>query len=72
MYELLLKDIKTTNTFDELHAIVINIEKNINNRPLTYVKGEKEEEQVLIPTQFCGDKMSILSTDSAQMLKTRS
>ena len=65
MYELLLKDIKTalykvlgrstlTSTFDELHAIVIDIEKNINNRPLTYVKGEQEEEQVLIPRQFCG------------------
>ena len=29
--------------------IVIDIEKNVNNRPLTYVESEQEEEQVLTP-----------------------
>ena len=58
MHERLLKDIKealykvlgrSTLTFHQLHAIVIDIEKNVNNRPLTYVEGEQEEEQVLTP-----------------------
>ena len=58
MYERLLKDIKkalykvlgrSTLCFDQLQAIVIDIEKNVNNRPLTYVESEQEEEQVLTP-----------------------
>ena len=55
MYERLLKDIKkkvlgrSTLSFDQLEAIVIDIEKNVNNRPLTYVESEQEEEQVLTP-----------------------
>ena len=58
MYEQLLKDMKralykvlgrSTLTFDQLHAVVIDIEKNVNNRPLTYVEGEQEEKQVLTP-----------------------
>ena len=58
MYERLLKDIKkalykvlgrSTLCFDQLQAIVIDIEKNVNNRPLTYIESEQEEEQVLTP-----------------------
>ncbi|XP_028390705.1 uncharacterized protein LOC114515614 [Dendronephthya gigantea] len=58
MYERLLKDIKktlykvlgrSTLSFDQLEAIVIDVEKNVNNRPLTYVESEQEEEQVLTP-----------------------
>ena len=58
MYERLLKDIKkslykvlgrSTLSFDQLEAIDIDIEKNVNNRPLTYVESEQEEEQVLTP-----------------------
>jgi hypothetical protein len=56
MYERLLKDIKKP-FFDQLQfiviynllAIVIDIEENVNNRPLTYVESEQEEEQVLTP-----------------------
>ena len=66
MYERLLKDIKkslykvlgrSTLSFDQLEAIVIDIEKNVNNRPLTYVESEQEEEQVLTPNPiFMGTK----------------
>ena len=58
MYERLLKDInktlykvlgRSTLYFDQLEAVVIDIEKNVNNRPLTYVESEQEEEQVLTP-----------------------
>jgi hypothetical protein len=56
MYERLLKDIKKP-FFDQLQfiviynllAIVIDIEENVNKRPLTYVESEQEEEQVLTP-----------------------
>ncbi|CAB4016980.1 white-brown complex homolog 30, partial [Paramuricea clavata] len=59
MYERLLKDIKKP-FFDQLQvividikenalAIVIDIEGNVNNRPLTYVESEQEEEKVLTP-----------------------
>ncbi len=58
MYERLLKDIKktlykvlgrSTLYFDQLEAVVIDIEENVNNRPLTYVESEQEEEPVLTP-----------------------
>ena len=50
MYERLIKDIKKT-----LHktlgatAVVIDIEKHMNNRPLTYVESGEWEPQVLTP-----------------------
>ena len=58
MYERLLKDIKktlykvlgrSTLYFDQLEAVVIDVEKNVYNRPLTYVESEQEEKQVLTP-----------------------
>ena len=58
MYERLLRDIKKTLykilgraslDFDHLRTIVIDIEKHLNNRPLTYVESEAGEEEVLTP-----------------------
>ena len=58
MYEQLIKDVKKTLhktlgrthlTFEQLEAVVIDIEKNLNNRPLTYLDSDGGEEQVLTP-----------------------
>ena len=58
IYERLLKDIKKTLykvlgmanlTYDQLESVVIDIEKHVNNRPLTYVESEIGEEHVLTP-----------------------
>ena len=58
MYERLIKDVKKTLyktlgktklTFEQLEAVVMDIEKCMNNRPLTYVKSESGEDQVLTP-----------------------
>ena len=58
MYERLLRDIKKTLfkvlgkaklPFEQLEAVVIDLEKNVNNRPLTCVEMEQEEDHVLTP-----------------------
>ena len=58
MYERLLRDIKKTLfkvlgkaklPFEQLEAVMIDLEKNVNNRPLTYVEMEQEESHVLTP-----------------------
>ena len=58
MYEQLIKDVKKTLhktlgrthlNFEQLEAVVIDIEKNLNNRPLTYLDSDGGEEQVLTP-----------------------
>ena len=58
MYERLIKDLKKTLhktmgrthlTFEQLEAVVIDVEKNLNNRPLTYLDSDGGEEQVLTP-----------------------
>ena len=82
MYERLLKDIKkalykvlgrSTLCFDQLQAIVIDIEKNVNNRPLTYVESEQEEEQVLTPnTILWGQNVHTIDesdTDDGEVVK---
>ena len=58
MYERLIKDVKktlhktlgrTNLSFEHLEAVIIDIEKNLNNRPLTYLDSDGGEEQVLTP-----------------------
>ena len=58
MYERLIKDIKKTlyktlgNTLlkpEQLEAVIMDIERHLNNRPLTYVESDSGEEQVLTP-----------------------
>ena len=54
----MIKDVKKTLhktlgrthlTFEQLEAVVIDVEKNLNNRPLTYLDSDGGEEQVLTP-----------------------
>ena len=56
MYEKLIRDLqrtlyktlgKTHLKFEQLEAVVMDIERHLNNRPLTYVESESGEEQVL-------------------------
>ena len=58
MYERLIKDIKTTlyktlgKTLlkpEQLEAIIMDVERHLNNRPLMYVESDGGEEQVLTP-----------------------
>ena len=58
MYERLIKDVKTTLyktmgranlQLEQIAAIVMDIERHLNNRPLTYVESETCEEEVLTP-----------------------
>ena len=58
LYERLIKEIKTTLyktlgkshlLFNQLETVILDIERHLNNRPLTYVKSNQEEEQVLTP-----------------------
>ena len=58
MYERLIKDVKKTLhktlgrthlTFEQLEAVLIDVEKNLNNRPLSYFYSNGGEEQVLTP-----------------------
>ena len=59
MYERLLKEIKKTLyktlgkthlLFKHLEAVVTDIERHLNNRPLTYVESEGGDEEVLTPS----------------------
>ena len=58
MYERLIKEVKRTlyKTMGRTHleyaqfeAVVMDIERHLNNRPLTYMESETGEEQVLTP-----------------------
>ncbi|XP_028403379.1 uncharacterized protein LOC114526078 [Dendronephthya gigantea] len=58
MYERLIKEIKKTLYktmgrshlyYDQMEAIVMDIERHLNNRPLTYLESHNGEEQVLKP-----------------------
>ena len=58
MYEWLIKDIKKTlyktlgKTLlkpEQLEAVIMVIERHLNNRPLTYVESDSGEEQVVTP-----------------------
>ncbi len=66
LYERLIKEIKATLyktlgksrlLFNQLETVILDIERHLNNRPLTYVESSQEEEQILTPTQFSGDKI---------------
>ena len=62
MYERLIKDLKRAlfktigklllsfNKFDE--TVVMEIERHMNNRLVSYVEGDNEESQVLTPSMI--------------------
>ena len=58
LYERLIKEIKATLyktlgksrlLFNQLETVILDIERHLNNRPLTYVESSQEEEQILTP-----------------------
>ena len=58
MYERLIKNVKKTLpktlgrthlTFEQLEAVVIDVEKNLSNQPLSYLDSNGGEERVLTP-----------------------
>ena len=58
LYERLIKEIKTTLyktlgkthlLYDQLETVIFDIDRHLNNRPLTYVESSQEEEQILTP-----------------------
>ena len=70
MYERLIKEVKKTLyktlgkthlTLDQLIAVVMDIERHLNNRSLTYIESDGGEPQVLTPnTILWGDDSHIL------------
>jgi hypothetical protein len=70
MYERLIKEVKKTLyktlgkthlTLDQLIAVVMDIERHLNNRSLTYIESDVGEPQVLTPnTILWGDDSHIL------------
>ena len=58
IYERLIQELKKTLyktlgkthlMFNQLQAVIMDIERNLNNRPLTYVESGHGEEQILTP-----------------------
>jgi hypothetical protein len=58
LYERLIKEIKATLyktlgkshlLFNQLETVILDIERHLNNRPLTYVESSQEEQQILTP-----------------------
>jgi len=58
MYERLIKSVKktlyktlgrTTLNFEQFESVIADIERHLNNRPLTYLESDGWEEQVLTP-----------------------
>ena len=51
-------------SFDNLETVIMDIEINMNNRPLTYVESESGEEQVLTPNALiCGTNIYLINDD---------
>ena len=61
MYERVIKDLKktihktlgkTTLNFENLETVILDIERHLNNRPLTYVECDGGDEQELTPNML--------------------
>ena len=61
MYERLIKDLKRALyktvgkflvSFEHFGTIVMDMERHMNNRSLTYVEGDSEERQALTPSMI--------------------
>ena len=50
----------------------MDVEKNVNNRPLTYVEAEGGEEEVLTPDTFLwGDVYPVEDTEDADAVEEK-
>ena len=67
MYERIMKEIKTMLyktvgkahlTFEQLNIMVMDIERHLNNHPLTYVESDGGEEQILTPNTIMWGQQS--------------
>ena len=65
MYERSIKDLrralfktvgKSLLSFSQFETVVMDIERHMNNRPLTHVEGDNEESQVLTPSMIMWGK----------------
>ena len=65
MYKRLIKDIKKTLyktlgkthlTFEQLEVVIMDTERHLNNRPLTYVESDGGDEKVLTPNMIIWDQ----------------
>ena len=83
MYERIIKEVKKTLyktlgktqlTFEQLSAVVMDIELHLNNRPLTYIESDGGEPRVLAPnTILWGEDSYILEDqerDEREVTKT--
>ena len=70
IYERLIRDLKKALykslgrchlSFDNLEMVIMDIEINMNNRPLTYVESESGEEQVLTPNTLSSVEQTFIS-----------
>ena len=80
IYERLIKEIKKTLhktlgrsylSYEAFKSVIMDIERNLNNRPLTYVEAEGEEEAVLTPNMILwgGDVYAVEDTESSDAEK---
>ncbi|CAB3988423.1 Hypothetical predicted protein [Paramuricea clavata] len=61
---------KTHLTLDQLIAVVMDIERHLNNRPLAYIESDRGEPQVLTPnTILWGDDSHILEDREQHEIK---
>ena len=72
MYERLIREIKKTLyktlgkthlSFVQLEAVVMDIERHLNNRPLTYVESDGGDEEVLTPNSIVWGQQSHILQD---------
>ena len=61
----MIKDIKKTLhktlgmshlSHEAFESVIMDVERNLNNRPLTYVEAEREEEAVLTPNMILWER----------------
>ena len=72
MYERIIKEVKKTLyktlgktqlTFEQLSAVVIDIERHLNSRPLTYIESDRGESRVLTPNAILWGEDSYILED---------
>ena len=75
MYERLIREIKkvfyktlgkTHLSFAQFEAVVMDIERHLNNRPLTYVESDGGGEEVLTPNSIMWGQQSHILEDSEE------
>ena len=74
MYEGLIRDIKktlyktlgrTNLMFSQLEAVVIDIERHLNNRPLTYVESDGDNRILTLNVVMWGENAYIFEDEEA-------